>query len=91
MYNCSIGKTPAYLINLLSPQVSKRTLRSSESSVGCYSIPFNKKKTFSDRSFSTIGPKLWNELPVDIRNCQSIHIFKRQLKTYYFEDYFALF
>ena len=91
MYNCSVGNAPSYLISLLSPQVSKRTLRSSESSVGCYVIPFNKKKSFSDRSFCTIGPKLWNELPVSIRNSKSVDIFKSQLKSLYFEDYFSLF
>jgi hypothetical protein len=91
MYNCSVGNAPSYLIELLSHQVSKRTLRSSESSVGCYVVPFNKKRTFSDRAFSTIGPKLWNELPINMRKCESVEIFKRQLKSFYFKDFFALF
>ncbi|VDI82656.1 Hypothetical predicted protein [Mytilus galloprovincialis] len=67
MYNCHVGNAPSYLINLLNPQVSKRSLRSSESSIGCYAVPYNKKKTFSDRSFSTIGPKLWNELGTNVK------------------------
>lgn len=91
MYNCSVGNAPSYLTDLLSHQVPKRTLRSSESSGGCFVIPFNKKKSFSDISFSTIGPKLWNELPITLRTCKSVDIFKRKLKSFYFEDYFALF
>ena len=73
MYNCSVGNAPQYLIELLSSKVSKRTLRSSESSVGCYAVPYNKKKTFSDRSFSTAGPKQWNELPLSLRQSESVN------------------
>ncbi|CAG2191469.1 unnamed protein product [Mytilus edulis] len=91
MYNCHVGNAPSYLINLLNPQVSKRSLRSSESSIGCYAVPYNKKKTFSDRSFSTIGPKLWNELGTNVRNSESLDTFKCRLKTLYFENYFELF
>ena len=64
MHNCSVGNAPSYLTEILSHKVSKRTLGSSEWSIGCYEVPYNKNKTFSDRSFSMIGPKLWNELPV---------------------------
>ncbi|CAG2233232.1 unnamed protein product [Mytilus edulis] len=91
MYNCHVGNAPSYLINLLNPQVSKRSLRSSESSIGCYAVPYNKKKTFSDRSFSTIGPKLWNELGTNVKNSESLDTFKCRLKTLYFENYFELF
>ena len=63
MYNCSVGNAPQYLSELLTYKVSKRTLRSPESSVGCYEVPYNRKKTFSDRSFNTIGPGLCNALP----------------------------
>ena len=91
MYNCSVGKAPSYLTDLLTNQVSKRTLRSSESSVGNYDIPFNKNKTFSDRSFSFIGPKLWNDLPMNVKNSKSVDIFKHRLKSFYFENYFSLF
>ena len=61
MYNCYIGNAPQYLSELLTYKVSKRSLRSSESAVDCYEAPYNRKKTFSDRRFSTVGPRLWNE------------------------------
>ena len=91
MFNCSVGNAPEYLRELLITQESKRTLRSPVSSECCSVVPFNKKKTFSDRSFSTTGPKLWNELPLAIRKCETVEKFKRELKTYYFREYFALF
>ena len=81
MFNCSFSNAPAYLTELLSTPISKRYLRSSASSIGCFNVPFNKKRTFSDRSFSTVGPKLWNNLPfsLSLRQCSSIDTFKKQL------------
>ena len=78
MYNCSVGNAPKYLCELLTPRVSQRTLRSSESSLGCYEVPYNKKKTFSDRSFSTVGPRLWNSLPLSLRQSESVDTFKNE-------------
>ena len=65
MYNCSVGNGPQYLSELLTYKVSKHTLRSSESAVGCYEVPYNRKKTFSDRSLALLGlgsgmHYLWN-------------------------------
>ena len=39
-------------------------------------------KTFGDRAFACSGPFLWNKLPREIRNSQSVVIFKSKLKTY---------
>ena len=49
-------------------------------------VPFNKRKTFSDRSFGTIGPRLWKRLPFEIRQAKSLDSFKSKLKTYLFRD-----
>ena len=83
MYNCSVGNAPKYLSELLTYKVSKRTLRSSKSSVGCFEVPYNRKNTFRDRNFNTIGPRLWNALPLELRQSGSVHTFKRHLKTYF--------
>ena len=34
-------------------------------------------KKYGDRAFSVVGPKLWNGLPLDIRNSNSVDIFKK--------------
>ena len=41
-------------------------------------------KTYGDRAFSNAGPKLWNQLPLSIRELSSIDSFKKSLKTYLF-------
>jgi hypothetical protein len=70
---------------LFAPQTAKRSLRSSQSSVGSFVVPFNKNKTFADKSFSTVGPRLWNELPIEIRQSETVDSFKKQLKTHFSE------
>jgi hypothetical protein len=92
MYNCSTGKAPAYLTDLLTAKTTHRSgLRSSQSDHGCFKVPFNKNKTFSDRSFSTSGPRLRNKLPLDIRSADSLDSFKKKLKTFYFRDFNSWF
>ena len=38
--------------------------------------------TLGDRSFSAAAPYLWNSLPAELRDIQSLAVFKCQLKTY---------
>ena len=41
--------------------------------------------TLGDRSFSAAAPYLWNSLPAELRDIQSLAIFKCKLnKTYLF-------
>ena len=51
-------------------------------------IPFTKRKTFADRSFSVAGSRLWNGLPITIRESPNPDCFKKQLKTYLFDKAF---
>ena len=91
MYNCSVGHAAKYLTELLTEKVPARNLRSTVSYDGCNDVEGIKKKTFMDRSFGVVGPKLWNDLPSSIRTSVSIDIFKRNLKTFLFRDFYNLF
>ena len=42
------------------------------------------KNSAADKSFTVAGPKLWNDLPNNIRLCESLQVFKKQLKTHLF-------
>ena len=46
--------------------------------------PMANLKTYCDRAYSVAGPKLWNKLPLDIRQSLSVTVFKTKLKTYLF-------
>ena len=44
--------------------------------------------TLGDRSFYMAAPKLWNDLPLFIRNISSVNAFKKALKTHLFQKAF---
>ena len=44
-------------------------------------VPKSRLKTYGDRAFSVAAPKLWNELPLDLRSLVTINLFKKHLKT----------
>jgi hypothetical protein len=39
-------------------------------------------------AFSVAGPIIFNTLPINIRQAESVPIFKQLLKTYLFHNYF---
>ena len=39
----------------------------------------------TQRSIGHVGPKIWNELPVDIRESSSLNMFKNKLKNFLLE------
>ncbi len=44
-------------------------------------ILHSRLKRRGDRAFSVIGPRLWNDLPVEVRMAPSLTIFKSLLKN----------
>ena len=49
-------------------------------------VPPHQTQAYGARSFSVAAPTLWNSLPVDIKNAQSLFIFKKKLKTFLFNQ-----
>ena len=83
VYKCLNNRAPAYLRDILNLYASGRPLRSS-----CDETLLDvqrTKKNVGFRAFSVTGPRLWNDLPRRIREASSLNVFKRQLKTNYFE------
>ena len=39
---------------------------------------------FGDGAFSVAGPVVWNSLPAAVREADSLHSFRRKLKTHLF-------
>ena len=87
VYKCYKGKAPKYLCELLKieqrTEISRR-LRSHQDNSVLYKIPFTKAKTFADRSFGVAGPRIWNGLPIDVREAGTVDSFKTKLKTFLF-------
>ena len=74
------GLAPRYIIDLLCVYVPKRNLRSSSDRK--LVVPTYNLETYGRRSFRVSAPILWNSLPQNIRLCDSIETFKRELKTH---------
>ena len=68
-----------YNVLLLSYRTCSRTLRSTDQKH--LAVPKSRLKTYGDRAFSVAAPKLWNELPLDLRSLATINLFKKHLKT----------
>ena len=65
MYKCVNGSAPDYLCELISSYTPARRLRSLSQSLAVQ--PKVASKTYGERSFSFMGPFLWNSLPTWIR------------------------
>ena len=74
--------SPTYLRNCVSKYNPTRNLHSSSDRLLLQTPRI--KHTWGDRAFSVMGPKLWNELPLQLRQISSTETFKSQLKTHLF-------
>jgi len=81
------GLAPSYLRELLSEYNPSCTLRSQNSRL--LIIPRLSKVSKSGRSFSYLAPRLWNDLPTDVRESVTVDNFKSRLKTFLFNKAFA--
>ena len=85
VYKCVNSLGPSYLSDTVSLYDCARVgLRSSEDTTRL-TIPFNKRaRAIDNTSFSNIGPRLWNDLPISVRTACSVKSFKKMLKTHLF-------
>ena len=87
-FKCTYGLAPSYLSDLIS--IKSNSLYNVRST-GKLLLDHSKAKmltTLGARSFSAAAPKLWNELPLELRQAISLDSFKSRLKTYLFKKYF---
>ena len=82
VYKSLHGLAPRYLEGLLVPYVPTRSLRSADKHL--LQPRTARLRSYGERAFAYAGPKLWNDLPLEIRSAKSIDEFKRLLKTHYF-------
>ena len=75
MYKCRTDSNPYYLNKLFERKSTNYNLRDSNL---LHQSPFNTY-TFGYRSFNYYGSKLWNSLPIDLKNASDINSFKTLL------------
>ena len=81
VFKCKYKLAPSYLQELISFEYN-RPLRSAAN----HDIPVVKCNTalVHKSSFKSIGPRLWNALPTNIKAINTLSEFKTQLKAHLF-------
>ena len=79
MYAWMTSIRSIYLSEVLRYSKSPRLLRSS--SQNFLAVPRSRLKTYGDRAFSVVAPKLWNQLLPELRGVETVDQFRTHLKT----------
>ena len=77
--NC---QAPSYIQDAIQISRNTRTLRSRSQLL--LNVPKIRLTKYGGKSFSYSAPHLWNSLPDNVRNYDTINIFKSRLKTHLF-------
>ena len=85
-YKSQQSAAPVYLSDLLSPYIPSRTLRSEQQLR--LEQPRARSTRYGERSFSVAAPRLWNDLPVHVKEADTLETFKTRAKTYLFRKAF---
>lgn len=85
-FKCLHGLAPEYLADLLTVYHPARSLRSSSQLL---LVQPKSRTKIGERAFSRAAPRLWNLLPLGVRQCANIRQFKVCLKTHLFREYFG--
>ena len=85
-YKALNNMAPPYLTELLEPHIPGRLLRSANQAL--LVVPRTNRVTKGDRAFAARAPRLWNNLPLEIRIAGSLAVFKTKLKTHFYREAF---
>ena len=86
-YKALIGQAPSYLKELIVPYYPTRALRSQNA--GLLVVPKVSKSRMGARAFSYQAPLLWNQLPIWVREADTLSSFKSMLKTFLFDKAYS--
>lgn len=81
-YKALNNMTPEYITNLLKPMSQAHSLNLRSGSNGTLYIPRSRTALYSG-AFSCSAPRLWNSMPLEVRNSESLNVFKKNAKLLY--------
>ena len=82
IHNCP---APEYIRSLITLQPKNDYQRS----VNLWkAVDVSSKNSHGDRTFSIRGPKLWINLPINLRKISNHYMFRRELKSFLFTRYY---
>ena len=86
-YKALHGQAPSYLKELIVPYYPTGTLRFLNA--GLLVVPIVSKSRTGARAFSYQAPLQWNQLPVVVREADTLSTIKRRLKTFLFDKAYS--
>jgi len=87
IFNAIRETGPLYIRDLFE---TKTGLYQTRSVSNCDLVVPRVRTKLGERAISYSGPKLWNDIPVDIRSSNDIDSFKKKLKTFFFQQCFGI-
>ena len=84
-FKCMNDLAPSYVAELVKPRKRDGRLRQNYAPTLHQGIT---KKCIGDSAFGAASPRLWNNLPVNIRAVGTLSVFRKYLKTYLFIRHF---
>uniref|UniRef100_A0A8C4X3N7 Reverse transcriptase domain-containing protein n=1 Tax=Erpetoichthys calabaricus TaxID=27687 RepID=A0A8C4X3N7_ERPCA len=85
-FKAKTGAAPPYISALVKQRVTSRCLRTS--STARLEPPLLKRRgRHASRLFAVLAPQWWNELPLAVRTAETLTVFKRRLKTHFFQQH----
>ena len=88
-YKAIHGTAPNYLSSLVDLKSNFSYSLRSNNKYLLSNPDFRTLPTLGDRAFVAAAPKLWNDLPLDLRCTSDFNVFKRNLKTHLFKRAFS--
>ena len=73
---------PAYMKDIFVKNENPYFLRNNDRHVNDLVNPSYNAFTYGECSLRTLGPKIWNALPTEFKDCKSLSAFKMFLKTW---------
>ena len=86
-FKCMNDLAPSYLVEFVQPRTRDGHLRQN------YALTLHQgitKKGIRDSAFGAASPRLWNNLPANIRASGTLSVFRKSLKIYLFIRHFNL-
>ena len=80
-------RAPSYLNDLIVRYFPNRALHSQ--TAGLLVVPRVSKIRMGGRAFSYQAPLLWNKLPVNVQEADTLSTFKIRLKTFLFDKAYS--
>ena len=89
-FKCIHGLASEYLRTLIGKKRTAHYNLRSNKGILLQDKSAKSKKTLGDRAFVNASVKVWNSLPISIRNQNDFNVFKSLLKTHYFKEAFSV-